>query len=86
MHYVIAAQWIENFKVLVTFDDHVQKTVVLEGQLEGPIFEPLRDVEYFKTVHLDSDIETIVWDNGANIAPEFLYQAGTTVGVPTPGA
>ena len=86
MHYLIAAQWLENFKVLVTFDDHVQKTVDLEGQLDGPIFEPLKDVEYFKTVHLDSDIETIVWDNGANIAPEFLYQIGTTVGVPTPGA
>ena len=86
MHYIIAAQWLENFKVLVTFDDHVQKTVDLEGQLDGPIFEPLKDVEYFKTVHLDSDIETIVWDNGANIAPEFLYQIGATVGVPTPGA
>lgn len=86
MHYLIAAQWLENYKVLVTFDDHVQKTVDLEGQLDGPIFEPLKDVEYFKTVHLDSDIETIVWDNGANIAPEFLYQIGTTVGVPTPGA
>ena len=86
MHYLLDARWQDAYKIQVTFDDHVQKVVDLDGQLNGPVFEPLKKIEYFKTLQLDPDIETVVWDNGATVGPEFLYENGTTVGVPTPGA
>ena len=38
------------------------------------MFEPLRDVSKFRTVRFDPDSHTIVWDNGADLSPEFLRE------------
>ena len=58
----------------LTFKDGTRKRVNLLPLLEGPVFEPLRDPKYFATVELDSVAGTVVWPNGANIAPETLYK------------
>jgi hypothetical protein len=36
----------------------------------------LKDKDYFKTVKVDNDMDTIVWDNGADLSPDFLYKIG----------
>jgi hypothetical protein len=38
------------------------------------MFEPLRDVAVFRSFHLDLELQTVVWPNGADLAPEFLYE------------
>ena len=38
--------------------------------------KPLKKIEYFKTVKVNPEFETIYWENGADIAPEFLFDIG----------
>ena len=46
--------------------------VDLEEELYGEVFEPLKDKEVFRLFRVDTKLETIVWPNGADMAPEFL--------------
>ncbi len=79
IHYLTKVEYLSGYKLRITFEDEVTREVDLEPYLDGEIFEPLRDVNYFKTAHLNSDIDTVVWDNGADYAPEFLYEIGVPV-------
>ena len=46
---------------------------VRSSELGGEIFKPLKNLEYFKQFKLDDDLMTLTWPNGADFAPEFLY-------------
>jgi hypothetical protein len=46
----------------------------LRKELYGPIFEPLRDPAFFAQAFLDPDSRTVTWPNGADFAPDYLYQ------------
>lgn len=61
----------------LTFKDGTYKRVNLLPLLEGPVFEPLRDPKYFARVELDPVAGTVMWPNGADIAPETLYDLAT---------
>jgi hypothetical protein len=69
---VIEARHISDFTVWLRFDDGTEGEVDLSDALEGPIFEPLRDPAYFQGFAVALD--TITWPNGADFAPEFLYE------------
>ena len=70
---VVAVRHVRDYVVWLRFEDGTEGDVDLRNSLCGPVFEPLRDVEYFKQVQVDPDLGTIVWPNGADIAPETLY-------------
>ena len=72
---VIEAKHIDNHKVWLKFYDHTQGEVDLSNNLSGEIFEPLKSVSYFKNFSLHRS--TISWENGADFAPEFLYELVT---------
>ena len=57
----------------MALEDGTAGEVDLAGELEGPVFEPLRDVQYFKRFVVSPDLGTLSWPNGADFAPEFLY-------------
>jgi hypothetical protein len=63
-------------RLRLAFDDGAVKIVDLEQELDGPVFEPLRDIEFFRRVRVNLDTGTIEWPNGADFAPEFLYEIG----------
>ena len=62
------------YSLELTFDNGVRKQINLRAELYGPIFEPLRDPSYFAKAYVDSDSRTVAWPNGADFAPDFLYQ------------
>ena len=66
----------------LAFNDGTRKTVDVAPLLDGPIFEPLRDPDYFARASLDPVCGTVVWPNGADFAPEALHEL-TAQQVPT---
>jgi Protein of unknown function (DUF2442) len=70
---VVQAQYRGGFPIRLTFNDGSTKTVDFEQWLHGPVFEPVRNPDYFKGFSLDG--WTVAWPNGADIAPETLYEA-----------
>ncbi len=71
---VIEAKYVEDFIIKVRFADGIEGEINLAGELEGEIFEPLRDTSYFRRFIVHSDLHTLTWPNGAYFAPEYLYQ------------
>jgi len=62
------------------FDDGMVRRVDLEPELDGEVFEPLKDPGFFAQVHIEGG--TIAWPNGADLATEFLYEAGELISPP----
>jgi hypothetical protein len=68
---VIRAEYRGGYRIRLTFNDNLQKTVDFSGWLDGPVFEPLKDQAYFGRFFIEGG--TVAWPNGADIAPETLY-------------
>ncbi|HMB54303.1 MAG TPA: DUF2442 domain-containing protein [Thermoanaerobaculia bacterium] len=71
---VTDAKLIRDFVVWVRFNDGVEGEVDLTGELDGPVFEPLKEPGFFAQLRVDPDVHTLVWPNGADFAPEFLHE------------
>ena len=72
---VTEVEVLHDFVLGITFDDGTVGEVGLLPHLWGPVFEPLRDDPgLFAKVRVDAAEGTIVWPNGADVAPETLYR------------
>ena len=69
--WIIEAKYVSEFVIFLKFNDGTEGTVDLADKLKGPVFESLKDISYFKSFSLKA--WTIEWTNGADLAPEFLY-------------
>lgn len=68
------AKYIEGYKIFFLFSDGSEGEIDFEPELTGEVFEPLKDITLFRNFSIDQEIHTIVWPNGADFAPEFLYE------------
>ncbi len=67
-------QYLEAYKLSVTFSDGTTQIVDLEPILYGEVYGPLRDPALFSQVQLDPEIRTLVWPNGADFDPYVLHR------------
>lgn len=70
--HVEKAKYVKDYKVWLSFNDGSEGEIDLSSELEGEIFEPLKDISFFKSFTLDG--HTLSWKNGADFAPEFLRE------------
>jgi Protein of unknown function (DUF2442) len=72
---LLEARALEGHRVHVRFEDGTTAEVDLSDLLEqGGVFEPLFEREFFARLKANREAGTIVWPNGADIAPESLYE------------
>lgn len=71
--HVTRAKYLEDYRIEVSFNDGKTGTVDLSQSLTGSAFDPLKDIGIFSQLKVDKEIDTIVWPNGADLAPEYLY-------------
>jgi len=75
--HVTAVEYLTDYKLRLKFNNGSEGIVNLEKELSGEIFEPLRDKNLFKQVFLTG--RTVEWPNGADFAPEFLYESAELI-------
>lgn len=72
-YHVIEAEYVSGYVVRLKFRDGTAGEIDLQTELTGPVFEPLKNVELFRQFYIHPEFHTLVWPNGADIAPEFLH-------------
>lgn len=68
---VVSAEYVKGYTLKLSFSDGKNGIVDLEKELYGVVFEPLKDLNVFKSFKVDT--WTVCWPNGADFSPEFLY-------------
>ena len=71
--HVTNARPLDGSRVEVCFDDGREGVADLTEALEGPMFDALKDPDVFRKLRIDEELQTIVWPNGADLAPEYIY-------------
>ncbi|TMK38518.1 MAG: DUF2442 domain-containing protein [Actinobacteria bacterium] len=74
IHDVVEVEVTGAHELRVTFDDGTVRSVNLEGQLHGPVFEPLRNPSVFEQARVDPELGTVVWPTGADLDPIVVYE------------
>jgi len=77
--HVINVIHLDDYRLRLEFNNGAIRDVDLTNELYGEVFTPLRDIALFKKVAVNPDTNTIEWPNGADFAPEFLYEIGEEV-------
>ena len=73
---ILDVEYLGNRRLEIDFNNGEKYVVDLNDQLEGEMFSPLKDEKLFIQFGLTNGV--IQWVNGADLAPEFLYNLGVT--------
>ncbi len=74
---VVKADYLDGYRLSLLFNNGVRRVVDLSNSLKGSVFAPLKDISYFKKFSIK--FNTVAWENGADFAPEYLYEIGTAL-------
>ncbi len=85
MHHIKEILEVRPFKLKLRFNNNEELTVDLEKRLKSKtqtqesIYKKLLDPDYFSTVKLNTEMESIYWDNGVDFCPDVLYMMAKNV-------
>jgi len=74
---VTKAEYRGEYKINLAFNDGTEAVVDFSDWLDGPVFQPVRDQDFFKRFFIEAG--AIVWPNGADIAPEALHERAKSI-------
>ena len=63
-------EFLDGYVIRARLDDGSTKDLDFEPRLRGPVFEPLKDLSVFRSGVIDKHLGTVIWPNGADVAPE----------------
>ncbi len=72
-YHIVEARHVSGYVVWLRFRDGTAGEIDLASELHGPVFEPLKDLVAFRAFQIHPEFHTLVWANGADLAPEFLH-------------
>jgi uncharacterized protein DUF2442 len=76
---IVEVKFIRNYLLYLRFENGVEGEVDISQIIPFTgVFSKLRNPNYFSTVHVSKDLGTIVWDNGADLSPSYLYSIITS--------
>ena len=76
MIWVKSAEYLDNYRIKISFNNFKEGIIDLKIVIcndKRKIFQELKDINKFKQFTLNLDLDTIIWNNGLDLAPEFLY-------------
>jgi hypothetical protein len=82
LHTIKKVEYVEGYKLKLTFNNKKKKIVDLQDLSKAKrhsVFYPFRNIEFFKSVKLDKSYGTVVWPHGVDLCPDTLYMEGQDV-------
>ena len=76
---VVEVKPLEGLALFVRFQDGISGEVQFSPQHLTGVFEPLKDLDFFRQVFVDQG--AVAWPNHVDLAPDAMYQAIKTQGV-----
>ena len=70
---VVNAKYVDGYRIEVAFNNGRTGIADFGEALKGPVFEKLRDESEFRRFEVHKELDTVVWANGADLAPEYIY-------------
>ncbi len=65
---------LSDYRLFLRFNNGEAGEVDLSAEIDGEVFEALRDPAVFATASQHPVMRTAAWANGADLAPEFLLE------------
>ena len=73
LHDVVEVRPLDGYRVYLRFGDGAEGVVDVSRRVPfDGVLAPLRDLEYFRQVRVNTELGTIAWPNGADLDPLVL--------------
>jgi hypothetical protein len=80
---VVSATYKGKYKIEITFEDGRKGTVDFSKYLnKGGVFGRFRDINFFKSFKVNSELGVLSWGDEVDVAPETLYAEATGTSLP----